>query len=590
MHSKPLKLEEIQHSNEMNSHTFERLSRVYKLLLNSTNLPQMINECDNLYELEESSLLEDLMRYPGINQDMIRYLHNGYDKSQPLRQMIHSDIYKLLNMNKTDTVLEIFYRMNHNNILHKTVFDSILYIKNNKESLEIEKIKALLANLLIHQTLLSGDYILSSSFALHFKNQGINITESTLKLMLHTLALNEFANSYNSYIIFKIIEEFNIDDNLKLNEKMQLLVYLSSDKSSPFYANLFYEKYFSKEEKAKLFSIEEFRNDIINFIRINFDFGNYRKSQTLWIQLNHALLCQNKSYIQITKRILQRIINSNDSSIEKIICVLPEVVLKTQEVSDLMLVYYGKEANKNDKFNLELKNLSPPLRRLTLSLLFEAFLLQNNEKAAEKILQSIFNSTNGINEKEFNIIVQKLLNQDNIEEAINMVKKSESNISRLACINIISKLLSMSNTKKNTNRITEVLAEIRKNNNGLHHEYLTEIILSHLSTRVSNRACRGLFTKILRFSLNNNVNFERQLHMEKYGLPNELRFFLKINEKNHISCLRIILEQAILDEDETTLLWVIDEMRFAGMLLDHILLELPHTDFVSRVIKSDYRT
>lgn len=582
---KPLVGHDMVDMNAMTAATFERLSKVYRLLTSrSRRFKYTTYDCHKIYQDNQLSLLQDLFKYPRINQDMLVFLFMNYSHSSSIRALVLNDLKQLLLMGKYEIVIQSLKKMDECDIVPKSM-ERFTHALSVKQNMFPDELKNTLANLIIINATNSGEHILASSFALEFKNSDIRMNHDTIRSLLRSLAIDTtIQHTYNSYTIIKLLNEFTLDI-IPTVDMCEILVYLTEGKPNPFFANVLFNRIFQSSflSGKKNLDLERFYEICNKLIERNLNFGDITRAIEMWNIAKRNL----PNFVRQNGEVLCKIINSLLETgvipAEKLLIeCFDEGFLDNPDLRDTALSFFGTHPQHIDKFEALIKQIKPPLRRLTLSLLFESFLYQNNESGAERILQSIFNSKNGINHLEFNAIIKKLLRQGKVDQSIGMLESTDIQISKLGYVSVLEHFLESAQIEKRKSFLLVAASKFRKLDPsdeclGL----LTKSIFNYISKNVSNRVSRSLYTNINRKISGNTIissNPQNTLNIEQYHLSKDFESILTLKGSTGFECLKIICKYSIIDRDIATLKWSISELRFSGLLLKDILTDIYNQD------------
>lgn len=571
-------INDMKDENEINASIFARLSKVYQILSGRTRrFRYAANECRDIYIQNNASLLDDLLQYPRINKDMITFLFFNYTFSNSIKALILDDLNRLLMVGKFEVVLKSFEKMIESGIVSTLVESDFMHISAHSGRATETELRNTIADLIVNQAVSSGEHLLASSFALRFKASNIPLNNQTIRLLLRSLAIDTTTNHiYNSYTIIKILNEFSTND-IKLPDMCDLLLYLAEGKQQPFFANILYDRILQSSflDKQLEEGLKKFDEAAIKLMQKNIEHGDVTRAGKLWGSIKNKEITSAKNTVALSK-LIEKLIETNEDAAENIVCEnLSTELHNNPDLQDCILRFFGTHPKYAEMFEKLMKQLKPPLRRLTLSLLFEAFLLQNNESGAEKILLFIFKSKNGINFLDFDSIIKKLIRQQKLTQCIDMLRSTDIEISKTGHISVFKYLIRTSNSKEKKKFLEDLVSRFQKlDNNDECFNLLTIAFFAYVSENINNRVSRSLFTQISRNS-HENISILRdsgdELNLEQYSFPKGFLQLLSLERSARLECLSIISDHAIQDYDVNTLKWCIDELRFSGVLLEDIL-------------------
>lgn len=567
---------ELEHVNALDTEIFRRLSSVYNLLMKSSPFKDTIYKCHSVYRDTGGILLQDLLKFPRINKELIKLLFGNYTFSSSIRALVLNDLCQLVIDGKNDTVLEILGQMKtySHNILSAAVLKDLESAQVHESS--TVSMLELLANIIITQATMSGETLLGAAYLIRLDQAKIKIDDETLRLVINSLTVDdEILNSYHAYTILKLIDLYGLTI-LSPTEMSKKLSYLSQREQTVYFANILYN-HITQRVSLKELSQEEqnqFTESFHSLIEINLNVGQFSRALDIWKQTFNKDKVNSKS-LAIIRKLLQDLPDCD--TIRAILKEVPSSVIHDDDVIDILLKMFGKESNL-DTYNTLVKNLNPPLKRLTLSLLFQSFLYQSNENAAEKVLGIIFKSKNGLSSEDFNSIIIKLLDQGNFKQCMTMAKTTDVLVAKRAYVSIFRRILedtSVEDGEKNDilKEITIKLLKFTPNDES--RVLITVELIRYLSARISNRAARKYYIAIDGLVSQSSIfatdKGNKVFNFEQFRIPNSIKGVLALSPKGRIKCLNIIMNQAIVEEDTDTIIWSVDEMRILGCQVQDIL-------------------
>ncbi|KAG7196148.1 uncharacterized protein KQ657_000160 [Scheffersomyces spartinae] len=582
---------------EINDDVKQRLSEVYPFFSKYRNSDRGIWKVFNYYDenLNMVSFIDDLMKYPILNTEMISHIIWNYKDSSLMRQILLMDLFKLVIQKKYEPALRFLTIFGAAKRTSLSVSTMVGFIESQQDKMLDRELQSLLCNAIVRQALQSGETTLAVSFIFQMGELNLKVSKTMVNLVCQTLCIpNKTQEAYNAFFLLKLVLKFPLFKYLRYLEAMKVLDYLSSKTNLNAHAYLFYNKVIQRYTKLReVHRIESYFGGLFNLILQNIQVLNIKRANGIWLSWKDLLLAQEDRTIDFNCII--RLIEANEDDIEnqrKIIESLPTKLIESNEVLfDFFIKYYGTHYTAYGKeFDGYVRDLKPPLRRLTISLLFLGFLSQNNEVGSERLLQLILKSPNGLNKFEFEAIIKKLLTQGSIEQCIKMCHRTDIQVSLLGYIRILHHLMLF----ESDSSLTEKLIPIVISKFNLIHQgdslllALTETIFNYISDKVSNRASRSLFIRLFKSSQDKQMSRVSGgfITLEKYGLPNELVRLLDV-EHDTVRILRVILDFSIVEEDMITLRWAIDQMRFQNVSTRDIIAYIMKTNdkFAARVFE-----
>lgn len=539
-----------------------RINQAYKILGSGSRFRWSAFRCSKLYKNRSTTFFEELQLTP--DKGMIKYLNAVYPTSKSIRALLLNDALKMLLLGN-----------------HKGVIRLIQELKENVHPLQLETLDGLreekhtLGDFLVLHTVLGGDYLMAVSYSMTLATNGIHISTNTMETLMRALIVDKSPNSlnYNSYTIFKVIEDFQaIDHDLLL----QILKYMSCNKYI-YFTNQFFTKLAKSEIFPELLEHQNFNDTLHEVILSNLQQGNSESALDLWSRY-YTLTPGNNAQIDLITLLLNQ---SSPQSIELILSNLPDEVAYHPEILDLVLEHYG--VHNQPKFNELVKRLSNPLRRSSVSALFKSFLHQKKQQYSEKMLELIFKSSTGLTPKDYQNIVLELLEQDNLSQCIDMLKTTDVNVLKLAYVSVLQQILKGSTPERLT-QYHDFFKELQVkflllNEDDEAYGLFIRSIVQYLSLGVNNRLARSTYIKI---GNRKSINFKR------VGLIDDFNKLIgEMHMKGKIQCLEIISKQAMKEEDLSAIKWTIDEMRFLGLSVKEILslLEKHDLGYLKKILR-----
>ncbi|RCK64978.1 hypothetical protein Cantr_00917 [Candida viswanathii] len=272
-------------------------------------------------------------------------------------------------------------------------------------------------------------------------------------------------------------------------------------------------------------------------------------------------------------------------------------ILSSLPSTDTAVVNYKVEYfGKSDEHKLQFEDamrLIARLERSTMTSLLASFINREDEENSEKIILTIFKSSGGINKTEMDFIVQKLLSQDKLAEARDMVVEKSWYDSQQAYVSIfkyvIAKqhLLKKEDTDSFWSDLRSRLKDVRSESvSGL----LTVEILEHL-TKEDAKLGISNYVKFISSSRSMLASNEMYLdiRLEKYGMPNWVRQYIRLSDKpTMLKACSTMLPYIVKSKDYLSIVWMFNEFRKFGWDLPSIYkLFKSHddNDYLSTILK-----
>lgn len=556
-------------SNE--SSVLLRLNTVAELLDMSKRFKYTSLECFELYQEEEATLIDDLLDSPShqAHQSIV----TNFRKSKLLAAFVLDQLCTIIIKRRYVEAISFFRLMSTEGILSRKGakrIDSIDISCASPDELLNE-----LTSVLVMENLRLGEPLVAALCALKLHDYGAVIDTTSLTAIISSLSVSTpQRRTYHSYTIVKLFEIFK-DLKMPPRVKVDAIKSMLGGPVVPFFANTCYDKLVEQKVDVETYLLEQLTRDII---QSNLECGNLLRCVHLWKKAyleNNRFASDNVALFASLVDALA--VNDSHMAISLIEQYFPMDLQKHPQVINSLLAIYGQTSDYALKFEILTHELQPPLLRKTLSLLFASFLYQSNENAAERILQAIFGTKNGLNFEDFQTIVQRLLCQQKIKQTISMCSSTDIQVSKGGYVKAVEFLLThteeslrsscdMDPKELNETREKFLLQAARKfkilprDDQAL--KDLTVSIFKYLSGNVSNGASRKLYI----ISSHPENSPQPYYAFQRFLMPDLFNDLVYIDKSNRLRCLSIILNQAISDKDKTTLKWSVVEMAAMGLL------------------------
>lgn len=548
----------------LTSDVLERLSATHSFFKPGTPLYQATHECYEYYKRANKNLLLDILHYTRINQQLLNFLIDCYPKSRSVRSLLLVNISQIILNGNDQVTMAILWLLKKHSLLPPVLMDRVNTLSETYQTLTSSEFKAAVGNIFIVLAATAGEPLLAASFALTLKDEGILFTE--LPLLLRTLCVADNQKfAYNSFTILKLIDEFGVE----FNEVILVIDHMIKEKESAYFANVTFAKL------SKFYSHPEFLEIVTKVMEKNIECGCLHKALELWkkyVPVNKVDFVYTKHPALFKTMIIASMEAEEKTILSEFIESLPELILAKPDLIDQSLKYFGNIKQKTSQFELLVKQLQPPLNRLTLTVLFESFLMQNNEVASERFLQTILNSKNGITYKDFNAIIIKLLRQGKLDSCIAMIKQSDVQISKKAYVSVLKYVLFHHVSKELKaeffNNLISLFKKLSSSDEAL--QELTRVLMVYLLNTINNRLSRRLYETFSSQSVYDRGS-KQTFDFRRFYIPDGMNAFIRVDGANRLRCLKIIGKRAVVDEDSELLRWTINEMRTSGIPLDEIL-------------------
>lgn len=551
---------------------FDRLQKVDLLLKLASSIQARCKECYKLYHTDGVNYMVDMSEHPRLAFELLRTAIRLYRRSGSMRAFVLDQLLKALLSGQFQSAKKFIKIM----LKLKALPQETAVIANDAinfyyaQENDIQSVPRFV-ELLVHMALSEGEVLISALLVLQAHEKNIVIGTDLIENMCLALAVDSSTmRNYNSYTIFKILDVFGIQC-LSAGALLQVMCRILENPYSCYYANLLYDKILYLFQDGEINS--EFQEASLLLIQRNLDCGNFHRAAGIWTQLcaSDASFATNHTPIAI-------LLLKSSPNIESSMNILKQDNQKTDpDLVDYLLAFYGQNQQFRKEYDELVKTLKPPLRRSTLSLLFASFLNQNNEVAAERILQALFSTQQGLTPDDFNAISQTLLRQHKVKKMIAMCSNTDVQTSKRGIIRVWEYLSTytqaqvVENSDLPTNEYSKAkatfmsamsrrLTYLRESDPTLRE--FTISLIKYLSTSVSNGAARKLYINYAYLSF---LSPSSLFHFASFQLQEGFHKLIKIDATNRVQCISTILERAKQEKDQETVTWCLSELSHLGI-------------------------
>lgn len=570
---------------------YERLQTVFTLLKSKKTLSLSVARINQIYLKSGRTFVEDLLEIPGTN--IYPFLFHYYKHSSSIRTLLLDGLVKLIIEGKIDSAVELIDHMRVGKIIPVQASVILFNIHLNKSSQDTSKRRQELGKLLIWQTVLTGDVLAAASYLIQFAEAEISVDPEVVKIVLRSIAVHHDSNYlYCCHAIHRLLDVYGATV-LSSADSLLALEMLQQKPQALFYANWFFQR-IPKLEELFQSNPHKFLKLLNGLIQFNIENGLYEVALNMWIstkrfQSKYLVPDQIESLAKLLKDLPN--LKSLDSLVEQI----PKYATESQVIVDVLLEKYGTSKESISKFETLLKTVRAPLRRLTLTALFKAYVFQENEPVAEKILLNLLKSKDGATATEINAVFAKLLRQGKLQESIDMILSTDIHIAKIAYVTIFKEVVKKrSKTEQEENFLKTMckrLMLVPRDDEVF--ELLTVEIVRYYSTHISNRAAKKIFINIDKFTAKSLIAVDKQnikFNFVKVGIPNRFRELLVLLPLSKLQCLDVITKRALQEEDASTIVWAVDEYRYQNLEIKDVLQHIQKMDenkFLNSIIRDD---
>lgn len=534
-----------------------RISQVKNSLTKESSYAAKSKECFQIYHGTEHNMVLDFLLYPNVNLDVQNKVLDAYKRSKSMRALLLSELLLVAISGRIKEVSSFLHRMTTHGVL-------------NYEEISSEADQtAHFVNYIVQLAIQEGEPLVAAQFTFDAKLKDIQIYPEIIERVVLSLAVAPSTMSnYYAYGIFKVLDVFG-KECITGSTYMRVIELMLRNSDSPYFANLLYDK-------AKTHgTADDIAHENVTrlLLQANLSMGNIHRAAALWKRIytdNPDFAAKNKRlFVELLSRSLakevQDLVNNHH----------PTPLDEFPELVDFLIEFYGKQPSKKKQFDTLLHSLKPPLQRPTLSLLFSAFLFQSNEKAAERIVQSIIGSRMGLNHNDFNAITEKLLRQHKLQQSIKMCSSESLSVSKRGHVRVMEFLLrhegsslgSASDVAAEKYEMEKaaffksLVARFRKlpRNDPVLQE-LTVSLFKHFACRASTGSARKLYITYA-YAERGKVRFD----FPGYQMPREFHELITINKGNRLECLSAVLAEAKAQSDQHMVAWCADELQRVGV-------------------------
>ncbi|KAK6205454.1 uncharacterized protein RJT21DRAFT_15982 [Scheffersomyces amazonensis] len=575
----------------------QRLRKSYDILLHE-QMFKVASVLSKYYASQESLFIKDLVDFPS-NDKSFKYFGAIYQKSRSFRVIIMNDLIELIRRGEYYHVSRFLHTLIRMQLANRELIRELV-VKKSHENMGPEQLLKLLAQCIILQTQSVGDYIYAARVVLLFQEEmNLGISPFIKDPILRGLATcTDHTSIYASFALLKIIQTMDFLD-VSSSTVFQILEFFVNNKTI-YFSNKFLEMIIERGSLQRLHyhNPQQYSTVMMELINQNLHDGIYDVAFKWWMELTKVISNTDHNiettYIKLLKY------SPNPQTTKQLIKSTENLNIKSTDVTDMLIEKLGTDSKTfNEPIYQKLfRTLTPPMRRSTMSSLLKTFLYQNNESATHKILQLIFKSKNGIEPIDLKSYVDRLLQEGELDKCIQMVEASSISVSRLAYVSVIRYMFENEEDLEIRRSFLEEYSrralKLRKSDESL--AQLGCEIIRYYCNRYSNRAAKKLYTTMNAYTskpiIDLNDHLYDKLSFAKFKIPNQFKDILTMTQSSRRDSLDIIVSKAIKEQDETTVIWAIDEMRYIGLDVRDILNHLHKRDnsgYIMSILKPEIR-
>lgn len=444
-------------------------------------------------------------------------------------------------------------------------------------------------------------------------DHSVYITPSTIKNVLISLSVSHsLLGNYQNYTLIKLINKLEGKDILSATLYLRLISNMCKSDSNPFFPNIILHKAIDLNEILHDLSHTNL-SALKDLISLNIDKGHVQKALQIW-KLGYDY---DPEFPYNNIGLLRKLFMSCDMSdkAELVSNNFPEDLLTHKDLFDVTLAFFGLHPDFNNDFIELSKFVTPPISRPLLSSLLISFLSRNSKREVSLLTKAIINSQGGLMPDDVDALVKHCLKKSDFSEALRIVFHNKISATKLGYVRLTKFILknaldgfvvkidrddSLYETVKShvskanpdissapledspqTESINEnsrlqsdlilnlVTIELMKLGDDPVLKDLTLVLLDYLCKKNGCAVGRRFFMRSKKHNSQSGFRFD----FVKFGLPRNFIHLVKIDDTNQLRCLKIILDHAKTENDQTTIEWCISELRRAGMLVEDIIKE-----------------
>ncbi|WEJ96884.1 hypothetical protein PSN45_004429 [Yamadazyma tenuis] len=241
-----------------------------------------------------------------------------------------------------------------------------------------------------------------------------------------------------------------------------------------------------------------------------------------------------------------------------------------REIVDALIRVVGSK--DSELLECIMLKIGSPVRRSTLSALFEAFLKQRKDAESEKVLQSIFKTRTGLAPQDFSQIAKKVLEVNDVEKAIDMASSYHIKISGGGYVHIFEHIL-MNEEPQKYNAFFNTMVEKMKDADNDSRSLLFPILVRYLSIKYHVRLSRSFISSMVKnfHTSDSTPDISELPDLGKYSLTNDIYNVIYFSPSSFQKGLVVLLEEALKSKELDIVKWCITELRQEGFLVQEIL-------------------
>lgn len=516
--------------------------------------------CFKQYHEVKENLISDLLVYPRFSRNTGDFILGKYRVSRSIRALILQLLMDLMAKDDFESVLRYLEHMKACDVLSTRAILALKQIPDVPQN----KLRGSLYDLILLETVYSGDAVLAASFLVSCGQFGVSGRKTTISAIIRALAVpTKGTDTYNAYTIL-VLAEANAS-LISAHDYRAAIDYAMSLPACPYMANLIAEKYLSLTN-IRDGILDETLNQLVHE---NLKFHNVRAAIRIWNEV------QTETAPTSTNALLEYISeHSQDNNWTLAESVLSRIDSKSPptELVDVLVKLYSS-MGRPDQLRALTQTLKSPLSRRALSALLQQFCDQNDFSRAQRITQTILRADFILTLEDMSNVVKTLIRLDRVEDALTILRRMDLNATALGYVRLVDHVLRSGNDEFG---ILETASRvIRSSQDGNVVNELFYVALMHIHRSSGLRSAK-------RFYLRYSSGHYKRLRL---GQLAPLYPSLKLRETAKLKCLQHLMLSGIAEEDHSTVKWAFAEMRAVGAFAQDIIsiIQDYNSDYVERL-------
>lgn len=516
--------------------------------------------CFKQYQESRENLISDLLVYPRVSRNTGDFILGKYRVSRSIRALILQLLMDLMAKNDFKSVLMYLEHMKACGVLSTK---AIIALKQTHQVPQ-NKLRGSLYDLILLETVYSGDPILAASFLVSCGQYGVTGRKTTISAIIRALSVStRDTDTYNAYTILVLVEANA--SLISAHDYKAAIDYAMSLPACPYMANLIAEKYFSQTQKRDG-TLDE---TLTQLVLENLNYHNVRAAVRIWNEI------QSETAPTSTSALLEYMNeHSQDNNWTLANSVLTRIDLKSppKELVDVLVKLYST-MGRPDQLRAMTRTLKSPLSRRALSALLQQFCDQNDFNRAQRITQTIMRADFKLTLEDMSNMVSTLIRLDRVEDALTILRRMDLNVTALGYVRLVDHVLTSGNDDFGILELASRVIQSSQDGNVVNE--LFYVALMHIHRSSGLRSAKRFY---MRYSSG---------HYKRFSLGQLAPLYpsLKLRETAKLKCLQHLMLSGIAEEDHSTVKWAFAEMRAVGAFAQDIIsiIQDYNSDYVERL-------